>query len=69
MIQSAASRALKNGSTLDSVLKMLTSVTPDISAPVVLFSYYNPIVARGLDLFCKQVKDAGVAGRNTCPSL
>lgn len=63
VIQSAASRALSKGSTLDSVLDMLSSVTPDMSAPVVLFSYYNIIAARGLDLFCKQVKDAGVSGR------
>ncbi|GMH35097.1 hypothetical protein BSKO_02965 [Bryopsis sp. KO-2023] len=62
VIQSAATRALSNGTTLDGVLNMVKSVTPEISAPLVLFTYYNPVMARGLDLFCEQIKEAGAAG-------
>lgn len=41
---------------------MVKEATASISAPIVLFTYYNPIMARGLDKFCKQAKEAGAAG-------
>ncbi|MBF2065250.1 MAG: tryptophan synthase subunit alpha [Calothrix sp. C42_A2020_038] len=62
VIQSAATRALQNGTTLLSVLEMLSSVTPKIQAPIILFTYYNPILNRGIENFLKQIKSSGVAG-------
>lgn len=63
VIQEAATRALLDqGTTLDKVLAMLTSIKGDISAPLVLFCYYNPIMRRGPDLFCEQAKAAGASG-------
>jgi hypothetical protein len=44
------------------VLDVVREATASISAPIVLFTYYNPIMARGLDKFCQQAKDAGAAG-------
>ena len=41
---------------------MLKEVTPELSCPVVLFSYFNPIVRRGLADFAAAAKDAGVDG-------
>ena len=38
-IQAAATRALARGTRLDDVLKLVSEVTPDISAPIVLFTY------------------------------
>lgn len=37
-------------------------VNPSLSAPVVLFTYYNPILKRGMDTFLKAVKEAGGSG-------
>ncbi|ONM10285.1 Tryptophan synthase alpha chain chloroplastic [Zea mays] len=48
VIQASATRALKKGTTLDSVIEMLKGVTPELSCPIVLFTYYNPILKRGL---------------------
>ena len=62
VIQAASTRALSAGTTLDAVLAMLAGVAPSLRAPVLIFTYYNPIMARGLDRFCQQVKDAGVSG-------
>ncbi len=62
VIQAASTRALSAGTTLDAVLAMLAGVAPSLHAPVLIFTYYNPIMARGLDRFCRQVKDAGVSG-------
>jgi len=44
------------------VLAMLKEVTPELSCPVVLFSYFNPIVRWGLADFAAAAKDAGVEG-------
>jgi len=38
-------------------------VSPSLSAPVVLFTYFNPIMKRGLPTFMKDAKEAGAAGQ------
>jgi tryptophan synthase alpha chain len=62
VIQAAATRALANGTTLARVLEMLETTTPKIKAPIILFTYYNPILNRGIDNFLNQIKSSGVAG-------
>lgn len=62
VIQAAATRALQRGTTLEQVLEMLQATTPSLRSPIVLFTYYNVILHRGVDKFLQQVKAAGVAG-------
>lgn len=62
VIQAAATRALERGTTLDQVLEMLQVTTPKLRSPIVLFTYYNPILHRGIDKFLQQIATAGVAG-------
>ncbi|CAM6078496.1 unnamed protein product [Sphagnum tenellum] len=62
VIQAAATRSLAQGTTLDKVLDMLKQVVPNLKAPVVLFTYYNPILKRGPEVFMKAVKAAGASG-------
>ena len=62
VIQRATERALAAGVTLSQVLGMLTTVRPAISAPVVIFSYANPILRMGLEQFVSEAKTAGVDG-------
>ncbi|MBD2250791.1 tryptophan synthase subunit alpha [Nostoc parmelioides] len=62
VIQAAATRALQNGTKMESVLEMLKVTTPSLQAPIVLFTYYNSILHRGIDNFLEQVAAAGVAG-------
>lgn len=61
-IQGAHTRGLEGGTTLADVLAMLGRVTPALKAPVVLFTYYNPILRRGVADFCAAAAAAGVAG-------
>lgn len=61
-IQAAATRALAKGVRLDDVLELVKKVTPEIKAPLVLFTYYNPILYRGIDEFLQQISEAGVSG-------
>ncbi|EER90735.1 hypothetical protein BDA96_01G057500 [Sorghum bicolor] len=58
----ARARTTGGGATPDGVLAMLREVTPELSCPVVLFSYFNPIVRWGLPGFAAAVKDAGAHG-------
>lgn len=62
VIQAAATRALRRGVKLQDVLGIVKQVSPEIKAPIILFTYYNPIFYRGAEAFLKQVKDAGVKG-------
>jgi tryptophan synthase alpha chain len=62
VIQAAATRALARETTLDKVLAMLTATIPKLKAPVILFTYYNPILHRGIPQFLAQIQSAGVAG-------
>lgn len=62
VIQAAASRALKAGTTPASVLAMLHSLKGELTMPVVLFTYSNPLLNRGMEAFCVAAADAGAAG-------
>jgi tryptophan synthase alpha chain len=62
VIQAAATRALQKGTKLEAVLEMLQEITPNLQAPIILFSYYNPILHRGIEKFLQQIAAAGVAG-------
>lgn len=62
VIQAAATRALQQGTKLEHVLEMLRTVAPELQAPIILFTYYNPILNRGIETFFQQVAEVGVKG-------
>jgi tryptophan synthase alpha chain len=62
VIQAAATRALQRGVTLEAVLEVVQATRQEIRAPIILFTYYNPIFYRGITPFLKQVVEAGVRG-------
>lgn len=62
VIQAAASRALASGTTPARVLEMLASLRGELQIPVVLFTYSNPLLNRGMETFCREVAAAGAAG-------
>lgn len=62
VIQAAATRALQRGTRLDGVLEMLGEVSPQLQAPIILFTYYNPILHRGIESFLGQIAKAGARG-------
>lgn len=62
VIQRAAQRAVERGVTLGGVLRLLRGLTVDEIAPLVLFSYYNPILQFGLERFARALRGCGVAG-------
>jgi len=62
VIQAAATRALQRGTRLEAVLEMVQGVSPTLRSPIILFTYYNPILNRGIKPFLQQLARAGVAG-------
>ena len=62
VIQAAASRALSAGTTPKRVLDMLRSLKGQLSIPVILFTYSNPLLNVGMELFCQMAAEAGASG-------
>ena len=60
--QRAAVRALRSGTTLSGILDLVAGCREKLGAPVVLFTYFNPILARGVDSFAEQAAASGVDG-------
>ncbi len=62
VIQAAAARALAAGTTPKRVLEMLSSLRNQLTLPVILFTYSNPLLNVGMECFCEQAAAAGAAG-------
>jgi tryptophan synthase alpha chain len=61
-IQRASERALKAGATLAGVLDLIRRIRQSSQAPLILFSYYNPILQMGLEKFASAAASAGADG-------
>jgi len=62
-IQAAAQRALRAGATFDSVLAMVAALDRSVvHAPLIAFTYYNPVFVRGIERTARDLAGAGFAG-------
>jgi tryptophan synthase alpha chain len=59
-IQCASERALRRGVTLRDALTCIARARQHIDVPIVLFSYFNPVLSFGRDKLAKEAKEAGV---------
>ncbi|HEU4501937.1 MAG TPA: tryptophan synthase subunit alpha, partial [Nitrospira sp.] len=62
VIQQAAERALRSGTSLRKILLMVAAIRIKSQIPLVLMAYYNSIHAYGPDRFCQEATAAGVDG-------
>jgi tryptophan synthase alpha chain len=62
VIQRATERALAAGTNLRGVLRTIEGVRSEIAAPIVVFSYANPMLRMGADTFAREAAAAGVDG-------
>jgi tryptophan synthase alpha chain len=62
VIQRASERALRCGATLAGVLAVAASIRKESEIPIVLFSYFNPILQMGLQQFADAAARAGADG-------
>ncbi|WP_227395375.1 tryptophan synthase subunit alpha [Jeotgalibacillus aurantiacus] len=61
-IQEAGKRALKSGTTLPKILSVLKEIKDDITVPIVLMTYINPLFKYGLGKVFEDIEAAGVSG-------
>ncbi|MDR6998253.1 tryptophan synthase subunit alpha [Neobacillus niacini] len=61
-IQQAGIRALANGTTLKGIISEIAKARAQISVPIVMMTYLNPIYAYGIARFVEDIKGAGVDG-------
>jgi tryptophan synthase alpha chain len=60
VIQSASERALRNGVSVHDALSCARNVRQHINVPIVLFSYFNPLLQFGPAPFAPAAKEAGI---------
>jgi tryptophan synthase alpha chain len=62
VIQRATERALAGGTTASRVLDLVAGIRATVKAPIVLFTYANPVLRMGVETFGDRARDAGVDG-------
>src|SRR5436190_1367117 len=62
VIQKAAERALRSGTSLRRILPAVSALRAKTQIPLVLMAYYNTIYAFGEPAFCRQAVEAGMDG-------
>lgn len=62
VIQESSKVALEQGVYISQVLNILQAVTSNIEAPIVIFTYYNPILSRGIKKFIQEISLSGAKG-------
>lgn len=62
VIQRAAERALSRGVTVADALAVVARVREQSRVPIVLFSYFNPLLQFGLERFALAAREAGADG-------
>ena len=62
VIQRASERALRNGTSLDQVLKLASEIRRESDAGLIIFTYLNPILRMGMEQFAERAAECGVDG-------
>ena len=62
VIQRASERALKNSFGLADLLDMVARARKQIDTPIILFSYFNPLLQFGLERLAETARDCGIDG-------
>jgi tryptophan synthase alpha chain len=62
VIQQAAVQALRNGMTLRRLFDQLKDIRREVSIPLILMGYLNPIMQYGFEHFCQSCQECGIDG-------
>src|SRR6185295_8382260 len=62
VIQRASERALQNSFGLDEIFATVAKVRSKFETPLILFSYFNPLLQYGIDRLARTARDAGIDG-------
>jgi len=62
VIQDSGSKALANGMTIAVLFEQLKNSSKEITVPVILMGYMNPVIQYGFEKFCAKAAEVGVSG-------
>jgi len=62
VIQRASERALRNGFGVAEVLQTVAEARKETEVPIILFSYFNPLLQFGIEKLARQSRSAGIDG-------
>ncbi|MFR9524852.1 MAG: tryptophan synthase subunit alpha [Rikenellaceae bacterium] len=62
VIQAAATEALRNGMSLRKLFEQLRNIRSEVSIPLILMGYLNPIMQYGFEAFCRSCSECGIDG-------
>lgn len=62
VIQSSSTRALKNGMSLKLLFSQLQDIRKEVSIPLLLMGYLNPVLQYGMERFCRDCAKTGIDG-------
>ena len=62
VIQKATETALENGFKLNDLFRVIKGVRERVSNPILVMTYWNPVLSYGVEKFAKNLKDSGAQG-------
>lgn len=62
IIQESSRRALENGININLIFEQLSTLRTHVKIPIVLMSYFNPIIKFGFENICKRCQEVGIDG-------
>lgn len=65
VIQKATETALENGFRISETFEAVKEITARVDAPVLVMTYWNPVLAYGVERFASELAEAGAAGAIT----
>lgn len=61
-IQRSSEIALDNGMTMKLLFEQISDIRKDVSIPLLLMGYINPVIRYGIEAFCKKCNEIGIDG-------
>lgn len=62
VIQRSNETALQNGMSLKLLFRQLRNIRDEVSLPILLMGYLNPVIQFGVENFCRQCAETGIDG-------
>lgn len=62
VIQQSSEIALKNGMTLKLLFEQLENIREQVSIPLIMMGYFNPVMQYGIENFCLKCQEIGIDG-------
>lgn len=61
-IQESSTIALNNGMTTELLFEQLKDIRKDVSIPLIIMGYFNPMMQYGFEKFCEKCHEVGIDG-------